>query len=202
LRWWLPGKFKLCSSVSAIGARAYEGVRELRLQFRVRMSSESSAHDRRPSNGIGYRATRPEHADLGGSVDASRRKPGRFNTRDVGALYLCREAPTALEEFQTTDDGREADQCVIAVVRFAVSNLLDLTNPSILAAWGVAREHLTDDDTSRCQQIAHAALEQGWEGIQWPSATGKGTSLALYLDHLAAGSSVDVLRVIESSSAK
>jgi RES domain-containing protein len=203
----------------AFGTGPAGGTRESGLQFDARMPSHSSDHDRdgerRPraesraasnerdlSSGIGYRATRPEHTDLGGSVDASRRKPGRFNTQDIGALYLCRDAPTALEEFQTTEDGQDADHCVIVMVRFAVRNLLDFTTPSILAAWGLTCEHLTNDDTSRCQQIARGAIDRGWEGVQWPSATGKGTSLALFLDHLAAGSSVGLLRVIESSSAK
>jgi len=162
---------------------------ELCLQCDRDMSSRSS------TRGIGYRATRPEHADLDGSVAASRRKPGRFNTSEFGALYLCRDAPTAIEEFQTTEDGRDADGCVIAVVRFSVRNLLDLTNQSNLVAWGLDRDQLMSDDQTSCRQIARAAIEQGWEAVQWPSATGKGTSLALFLEKLAAGSTVELLRI-------
>ena len=150
------------------------------------------------TRGIGYRATRPEHADLDGSVAASRRKPGRFNTSEFGALYLCREAPTAVEEFQTTEDGRNARGCVMAVVRFSVGTLLDLTKESILAEWGLDRDELTSDDEERCRQIARSAIERGWEGVQWPSATGKGTSLALFLEKLAAGSTVELLRVTDT----
>lgn len=163
-----------------------------------RAELRTASRDREPSTGIGYRATRPEHADLDGSVAASRRKPGRFNTSEFGALYLCREAPTAVEEFQTTEDGREARGCVIAVVRFSVRNLLDLTNQSVLAAWGLDRDELTSDDEARCQQIARIAIERGWEGVQWPSATGKGTSLALFLEQLAPGSTVELLRVTDA----
>jgi RES domain-containing protein len=162
---------------------------ELCLQFERGMPSRSS------TRGIGYRATRPEHADLDGSVAASRRKPGRFNTSEFGALYLCREAPTAVEEFQTTEDGRDADGCVIAVVCFSVRDLLDLTNQSNPAAWGLDRDQLTSDDQTSCQQIARSAIERGWEGVRRPSATGKGTSLALFLEKLAAGSTVELLRV-------
>jgi RES domain-containing protein len=158
----------------------------------------TAARNREPSEGIGYRATRPEHADLDGSVAASRGKPGRFNTSDFGALYLCREVPTAVEEFQTTEDGSDSDSCVIAVVRFSVRNLLDLTNEATLAAWGLERDELTSDDEARCQQIARDAIERGWEGVQWPSATGKGTSLALFAERLAAGSTVELLRIMDT----
>jgi len=50
--------------------------------------------------------------------------------------------------------------------------------------------------SSGCIQVDRAlAIERGWEGAQWPSATGKGTSLALFAERLAAGSTVELLRV-------
>jgi RES domain-containing protein len=42
--------------------------------------------------GLTFRATSPRFSDLHKSARISRAHPGRFNTADVGALYISRES--------------------------------------------------------------------------------------------------------------
>lgn len=128
---------------------------------------------------------------------ASRLRPGRFNSDQVAALYLAREAPTALEEFRSTEDGRQADDCVISIVQFSVKRVVDFTDPAVLDEWRLKAQDLAAADVARCQRVASLAAAAGWEAIQWPSATGRGASLAVFLEHLSPESTLELLRVID-----
>ena len=149
--------------------------------------------------GIGYRASRREHTDLGGSAEASRRKPGRFNNERLGALYLSRDAPTALDEYRSTDDGHDSGDCVISVVHFRLLNVVDLTADAALSGWGLTMQDLLTEDVRRCQEVAALAADRGYEGIQWPSSKGPGASLAVFIDRLSPKSKVELVKVVEAT---
>ena len=118
-------------------------------------------------SGAVFRADHPAHTDLSRTAEASRAEPGRFNTSRFGAVYLCAE------------------------------RTIDLTTDKELERWGLRRDDLTSDDLSRSQKMAEAAFDSGAEAIMWPSATGRGVSLAVFLDRLTSGSSLDVIHTFE-----
>lgn len=145
---------------------------------------------------IGFRASLPQHTDLGGSVRASRRCPGRFNTDTFGALYLCRAEHTALAEFQDNDSDGKAQNCVISVVHVALDRLLDFGDRATMAEWSLTEADLRADDITKCQRVAERAIREGIEAIQWPSATGTGISLAVFFDRLLPSSTVELIRIM------
>ncbi len=109
----------------------------------------------------------------------SRTYPGRFNTPSVGAVYVSREPETALEELRrrAARDGvslTDMHPRSIFLIDLHVHELVDLTAPGQLDAWGLTSEDLVSDDMTRCQEAAGVAARLGAEGIRWASATGSG----------------------------
>jgi RES domain-containing protein len=72
-------------------------------------------------------------------------------------------------------------------------NLLDLERADARAAVHLADEDLRSDDLGACQAVGEAAHYAGREGILAPSATGRGTVLAVFFDRLGPDSSLRVL---------
>ena len=153
--------------------------------------------DRRISGAV-FRADHPEHTDLSETAQASRKEPGRFNTSRFGAVYLSFEPDTALQERQR-NEGRVEHPCALFVVSLSVGNVVDLTMEEERRRWGLTRDDLTSDDLTRTQQMADAAFATGIEAIVWPSATGQGSSLAVFFDRLADGSALGVIHSFELS---
>ena len=50
--------------------------------------------------GLAFRATSPRYSDLHKTAAMSRVHPGRFNTTDVGAVYVSRAPDMAIEELR------------------------------------------------------------------------------------------------------
>ncbi len=50
--------------------------------------------------GLTFRATSPRYSDLYKTAAMSWLFPGRFNTSEVGAVYVSREPETAIEELR------------------------------------------------------------------------------------------------------
>lgn len=81
--------------------------------------------------------------------------------------------------------------------------VLDLTDQATCDAWGIAAADLAGDDYARCQEVAAAAREDGYEAIRYRSAaleteTGVdgvviGENLAVFYDRLYPGSDVRVV---------
>ena len=118
----------------------------------------------------------------------------------VGALYLSRDPRTAYREFAQANETDGDDGCVLSVARVTVGWMVDLMLPAERLQWGVTEGDLRSDDLTRCQQVADRIARAGAEGILWPSATGQGESLAVFLDQLGAGSSVRLINVVELPS--
>jgi len=73
-------------------------------------------------------------------------------------------------------------------LELAVRRILDLTDEEIRTAWGITTDDLRGDDYARCQEIARAARDDGYEAIRFPSARGAGENYAIFLDRLTPGS--------------
>jgi hypothetical protein len=129
----------------------------------------------------------------------SRLYPGRFNTADVGAVYVSREAETAIEELRrraARDAVSLADMHPRSVfeIDLLLHEVLDLTSPGQLESWGLTQRDLLSDDMARCQEIAGVAARLGVEALRWTSATGAGQSLAVFVDQLRPGSHAEIIR--------
>jgi RES domain-containing protein len=151
------------------------------------------------------------------TVRASAALPSRFTPPGgrFGALYVALAPETATAELR-----RRAAQLGVALGALApramltlavrLRRVLDLSDPTVRAAWGLAAEDLAADDYARCQEVAVAAREDGYEAIRYPSAavaleqrTPRETAasdvavadnLVIFADRLHPGSDVRVVR--------
>lgn len=70
---------------------------------------------------------------------------------------------------------------------------LDLTDARVRGEWGLDDGTLAGGDLRPCQEVGRAARRAGYEAIRFPSATGHGVNLAIFLDRLHPGSGVQVV---------
>jgi RES domain-containing protein len=152
--------------------------------------------------GLTFRAGSADDADLIRAARSSRDDPGRFNTTDVGAVYVSRDPVTAMCELQRTVHRSgcsltDAHPCSLLVIDASLRRMVDLTQPEQMTAWALSQADLVADDMRRCQDVARAAAMQGAEGVMWPSATGAGQSVALFIEHLRLPSAAHTRRVHE-----
>jgi hypothetical protein len=82
----------------------------------------------------------------------------------------------------------------IFVIELLLHEVVDLTTPGQLDAWGLTAQDLISGDLQRCQEVAGVAARLGAEAIRWPSATGAGQSVAVFIDQLRPGSHADAVR--------
>jgi RES domain-containing protein len=155
-----------------------------------------------PFHGMVYRAAEPDQTDLGKTAVRSCADPGRFNTHDVGAIYTCLDPQTALREVQQSSKTKMPDPCAMFTIDAHISRMLDLCDPGERAVWGLSELDLQRDDPSACQAVVARAVTEHIEAVRWPSATGSGESIAIYLAHLQPGSRCTVVdsRVIDPVS--
>lgn len=147
-----------------------------------------------------YRHCSPDHEDIGaGTLAASQRAGGRFNPPgEFGALYLACESATAVAELRRRAEGLGIEPGdllprTLLTVDAKFRQVLDLTEPAVRREWGLEGEVLSADDLSACQEVGSAARRAGYEAIRFPSATGSGTNLAVFLDRLHPGSEIEVV---------
>jgi RES domain-containing protein len=74
----------------------------------------------------------------------------------------------------------------------SLGRVLDLTDEGVREAWGLSISDLASDDYTRCQAVARAARRDGYEAVRYPSATGEGENLAIFMDRLEKESSVRI----------
>lgn len=75
-----------------------------------------------------------------------------------------------------------------------LQRVLDLACAEVPAEYRVSKRALGSDDWAACQDVARRARRAGYEAIRFPSATGTGENLAIFLDRLAPGSSIRIIR--------
>ncbi len=149
--------------------------------------------------GLTFRATSPRYSDLHKTAAMSRLYPGRFNSADVGAVYVSREPETAIEELRrrAARDGvslADMHPRSVFVIDLLLQEVIDLTAPGSLESWGLTQRDLARGDMERCQEVAGIAARVGAEAIRWTSATGAGKSLAVFVDQLRPGSHADIAK--------
>jgi RES domain-containing protein len=116
--------------------------------------------------------------------------PGEF-----GAIYLALEPETAERELRrrASSVGVPVEDLlprILLAVEVRLSRVLDLTEPDIRKEWGLNEQDLASPAYEACQEVARVARKSGYEAIRFPSATGSGTNLAVFLDRLHPGSRV------------
>lgn len=127
----------------------------------------------------------------------SRLYPGRFNTPNVGAVYVSREPETPIGELRrrAARDGislADMHPRSIFVLDLLLHEIVDLTESAHLEGWGLTASDLLNDDMVRCREVAGIAARLGVEAIRWASATGAGQSLAVFVDQLRPGSHAEI----------
>lgn len=125
---------------------------------------------------------------------------GRFNpTGEFGSLYVSLDPETPFRELR-----RQASKAGLDVLDllprtlFAadarLQRVLDLACREVPAGYRISARSLASDDWTACQDVARRARQTGYEAIRFPSATGAGENLAIFLDRLAPGSYVRIIR--------
>lgn len=133
----------------------------------------------------------------------SLRAGGRFNPAgEFGAVYVALDEGTALAEL-----GRRIDRTglprkhfrprMMLQLRARLVSVLDLTDPEVRSQLGVTSKEISGADWAHAQRMARQAREQGYTAIRFPSATGTGQNLAIFLDRLGPEESLEVKRVEE-----
>jgi hypothetical protein len=66
--------------------------------------------------------------------------------------------------------------------------VLDLTDETVRAEWGISAETTRDIPWEVCQEIGRTARQAGYEAVEYPSAASGGTAIAVFADRLHPGS--------------
>lgn len=141
-----------------------------------------------------FRHCQQEHADLRATLDASQAVEGRFHIRsEFGAIYVSSDRQTALAELDHRARlmGLRREDLLprlLITLDLAAERILDLTDETVRKAWGISVQDLRGSDYARCQEVARAARDDGFEAIRFPSARGAGDNYAIFLDRLSPGS--------------
>lgn len=144
--------------------------------------------------GEAFRHLPPAYDPLSGR--GARIHGGRWNPPDSFAvLYLGLDRQTVVDEFERLVRRQRRDPADFlprAFYRYELTlrNVLDLRDDEAMSAVGVSAAELRSDQLEPCQRVGLAAQHAGREAILVPSAAGKGTVLALFLDAMQAGSTI------------
>jgi RES domain-containing protein len=165
------------------------------------MAGEAGASD---FEGEVFRHTSPLHAEISLSLLAHTERTGyRFNPPgEFGAIYLALDRDTAVRELRRLAAYHNLPVSALMprkliIARVRLQRVLNLCTEEGRQAHAVTREELESPDWSACQAVARRARSHGYEAIHYPSATGAGENLALFLDRLRRDSYVRILRIEE-----
>jgi RES domain-containing protein len=129
-----------------------------------------------------FRHCQLDHSDLHATLEASSRAPGRFHIqREFGAVYVAGDRDTSIAELDHKArlaglTRAELSPRLLLTLELAAHRILDLTDQNIRSAWGLTMEDLSSDDYTRCQEVARAARDDGFEAVRFPSARGSATT--------------------------
>lgn len=154
--------------------------------------------------GLCFRHSRARYATVDQeTLEASMRVGGRFNPPgEFGAVYVALDRETALRELERriSLSGLPREHFlprVIVQVRARLSRVLDLTDPRVRAQLELSVADIVAEDWTRCQQVGRKAREAGYSGIRFPSATGEGQNLVIFLEKLEADERLEVEEIEE-----
>lgn len=151
--------------------------------------------------GTVFRQSSPRHAELSThTLAASARAGGRFNVAGAfGAIYVSLDPDTPLRELHRHCSRSGMDvAAILPRTLFAadtrLQRVLDLTDAAVRARWSLDHAALSSEHWDACWRVAERARDRGYEAIRFPSATGAGENLAVFLDRLRPGSFLRILR--------
>lgn len=151
--------------------------------------------------GAVYRQSPPRYAEITErTLLASFGTGGRFNPAgEFGAIYVSLDPETPFRELrrQAGKAGLETLDLLprtLFAAEVRLHRVLDLTCADGRANAGLTTQSLTSDDWSACQEVARRSRQMGYEAIRFPSATGAGENLAIFLDRLGPGSYIRIIR--------
>lgn len=152
--------------------------------------------DRVAYQGLGYRHIARPRDPLSGA--GARTAGGRWNPREsFSVLYLGLDTGVVSAEFarMAARQGRKVTDFLprrLYTYEIHLSAVLDLTDQAAREALGLTDEALSADELGACQEVGAAAHYAGFEAVLAPSATSRGTVLAVFMDNLDLDSSVQV----------
>lgn len=126
--------------------------------------------------GLVYRAHNPRWAYAPTSGEGAARHGGRFNARGVPSLYVALDPKTAWMEAQQGMPFK-AQPLTLVSYRVDCERIVDLTEPAVLAAIGIADETLacpwedlaTQGLTPPTWELAEVLIAEGIHGVRVPS---------------------------------
>jgi RES domain-containing protein len=139
----------------------------------------------RSVRGTFFRALLATFAKQPLSIEGSLRHGGRYNPLGAfGALY-CGESPAVCAaEIGKRAAGQRVSPYRLARVRVKLHRVLDLTDPTTLAALNLRPEDVLGADWQPTQRLAAQVRAAGFEGLLAPSAAGPGRNLIIFPDRL------------------
>ena len=123
---------------------------------------------------------------------------GRWNPPEsFSVLYLGLDSDVVAAEFRrmAARQRRElADFLPRRLYTYEINlgAVLQVIDAAVRDELGLTTEALAADELGACQEVGAAAHYAGFEAVLAPSATSRGTALALFMDNLQADSSVTV----------
>lgn len=147
-----------------------------------------------PFDGVAYRHVSHGRDPL--DTIGSRVHGGRWNPpNSFSVLYLGLDERTVALEFKrhAARQGRTVGDFLprrLYGYDVALRNVLDLRGENAMTRVDLTLAEVRADDLRACQSIGEAAQHAGREGILAPSAAASGSVLAVFMDSIAAGSSV------------
>lgn len=155
-------------------------------------------------DGVCFRHSAARYATVDeGTLEASMRAGGRFNPAgEFGAIYVALDKETALAELErrierTGLPRQHFRPRMMLHLRARLEHVLDLTDPEVRTRLHVTVEEVSGTDWRRAHDIAREARLQGYTAIRFPSATGTGQNLAIFLDRLQPEDHLEIERVEE-----
>lgn len=155
-------------------------------------------------SGAVYRQAPPRYAEITTrTLLASLGIGGRFNPAgEFGALYVSLDPDTPFRELR-----RQAMKAGLEVLDFLprtlfaaetrLQRVLDLACADVPVDYRIPPDALRSDDWAACQNVARRARRAGYEAIRFPSATGAGENMAIFVDRLSPGSFIRIVREAE-----
>ncbi len=132
------------------------------------------------------------------SGEGARRLGGRFNPpHSFPVLYLCLTKPCVVAELTKRAERQSLNLADLLPrelwqIDADLDNVLDLTDPEVLAELGLVADDLVREDHQFTREIGEAAHEHGFQAIRSNSATAVDQVIAIFPERLA-GAVLDVI---------
>jgi RES domain-containing protein len=120
----------------------------------------------------------------------------RWNPPDVPAIYASIDRKTALAEAEyriSLEPFRPRAKRTLYQLAVRLENVVDLTDPGLLASVGITDAELTDFTFVACQPVGGAVAWLGHDGMIVPSARNDGQNLVIFPASISASGAIEVM---------